>query len=78
MTHSQEYLDGLWLKLKSQPISDYAPERITNDSALVQGLEIDVQDAVDVGKSAVAPYIRKRENSNVEWGLWEQGFSASI
>jgi hypothetical protein len=78
MIHSQEELVGLWQKLKSQPLSDYASERITEDSDLVQGLEIDVLDHLDMGKSKVIPYTRRRENPHAEWDPWEQGFSASV
>ncbi len=37
MIHSQEELDKLWLRLKGQPVSDYATERIANDLDLVIG-----------------------------------------
>ena len=77
MIHSQEELDGLWQKLKNQPVSDYASERITEDSDMVQGLEIDVLEPAEMGKSKVIPYTRRRENPHAEWDLWEQGSSAS-
>jgi hypothetical protein len=78
MIHSQEELDKLWLRLKRQPVSDYASERIAKDEDLVRELQLDflVPSGSLAGTSRTITYTRKRENSDAEWGLWEEGYSA--
>lgn len=80
MIHSQDELDELWLKLKGQPASDYATERITEDSDLVQAVQLDVLEPSGslAGTGRTIPYTRRRENPDAIWGLWEEGYSAAV
>jgi hypothetical protein len=75
MNHSQQELNDLCQSLKGKPSSDYDEARLT-DGDLIQQLQIDVLMAD--GTSKAITYTRRRENLEVEWGLWEPGFSGSI
>jgi len=78
MNHSQDELDELWLKLKRQPVSDYATERITDDSDLFQAMQLDVLESSGslAGTGRTVPYRRRRENPDAIWGPWEEAYGA--
>ena len=80
MEHSQQELNEELRVLKERPANEYAVARITVDGELVQGMEFDVpvtyEDSVNTNQTVA--YTRTRENREAEWGLWEEGYSASV
>jgi hypothetical protein len=80
MKVSQQELNERWRILKTQPTSDYAEARITEDSDLIQGLEVDelVESGSSAGEHRTVAYTRRRDSVSQEWGEWEDGYSASV
>jgi hypothetical protein len=80
MEYSQQELNEQWRILKERPVSDYAEARINVDSDVVQGLEFDVPVTFDssVNTNKIIVFTRIRENSDAEWGMWEQGYRMSV